>query len=166
MVLCDGESSETYLFTKNIHGDITRIVNANGNLQVSYTYDAHGNRTVTYNSNTSNTIGIILRVGQIIISSLTPFGYRGYCYDANTGLYYLQSRYYDPNTGRFINADSTDYLNVSGTVLGCNLFIYCENDPVNNVDPTGTLKIKTFLISMLIDSALFVIAKKLLFYLG
>ena len=60
----------------------------------------------------------------------------------STVLYYLQSRYYDPNTGRFINADSTDYLNATGTVLGCNLFIYCENDPVNNVDPTGRVSHK------------------------
>ena len=137
MVVYDGESTITYLFTKNMHGDITRIVNANGTLMVSYTYDMHGNRTATYNSDTSNPLGVLLRIYQMVISTMNPFGYRGYCYDANTGLYYLQSRYYDPNTGRFINADSTDYLNVSGTVLGCNLFIYCENDPVNNVDPTG-----------------------------
>ena len=52
---------------------------------------------------------------------------------------YLQSRYYDPNTGRFINADDTDYLDATGTVLGCNLFAYCENDPVNFVDPRGTV---------------------------
>lgn len=70
---------------------------------------------------------------------LNPFGYRGYCYDADMGLYYLQSRYYDPNTGRFINADDTNYLNATGTVLGCNLFAYCENDPVNKVDPKGTV---------------------------
>ena len=102
----------------------------------------HGNRTATYNSDTSNPLGVLLRIYQMVISTMNPFGYRGYCYDVSTGLYYLQSRYYDPNTGRFINADSTDYLNVSGTVLGCNLFIYCENDPVNNVDPTGTISHK------------------------
>ncbi len=145
MVVYDGESTITYLFTKNMHGDITRIVTANGTLIVSYTYDMHGNRTATYNSDTSNPLGVLLRIYQMVISSMNPFGYRGYCYDANTGLYYLQSRYYDPNTGRFINADSTDYLNVSGTVLGCNLFIYCENDPVNNVDPTGCYGISNLL---------------------
>lgn len=72
----------------------------------------------------------------------TPFAYRGYCYDQYTGLYYLQSRYYDPETGRFINADDTTYLNATGTVLSCNLFAYCENDPVNSVDPTGSISIE------------------------
>ena len=56
------------------------------------------------------------------------------------GMYYLQSRYYDPNTGRFINADDTNYLNATGTVLGCNLFAYCENDPVNFSDSTGEIR--------------------------
>ena len=75
---------------------------------------------------------------------LNPFAYRGYCYDYDMGMYYLQSRYYDPNTGRFINADNTNYLDATGTVLGCNLFAYCENDPVNNVDPRGTVPYKFF----------------------
>lgn len=71
------------------------------------------------------------------ISILNPFGYRGYCYDGYAGFYYLQSRYYDTNTGRFINADDTNYLNATGTVLGCNLFAYCENDAVNYIDENG-----------------------------
>ena len=71
------------------------------------------------------------------LSNVNPFTYRGYCYDYDIGMYYLQSRYYDPEVGRFINADDTNYLNATGTVLGCNLFAYCENDPVNNVDPKG-----------------------------
>ena len=58
-------------------------------------------------------------------------------YDTDTGLYYLQSRYYDPKTGRFINADDTAYIGSSGTAIGDNIYTYCENDPVNNVDYTG-----------------------------
>ena len=61
-----------------------------------------------------------------------PFRYRGYCYDEETGWYYLQSRYYDPVTGRFLNADSQ----INPGVLGTNLFAYCENNPVNMSDPT------------------------------
>ena len=160
MIITDGDSSRTYLFVKNMQGDITRIVDTSGNLQVSYTYDAYGNRTAKLNSGFSKPTDIMLYMWQMYVNIFNPFGYRGYCYDANTGLYYLQSRYYDPNTGRFINADSTDYLNVSGTVLGCNLFIYCENDPVNNVDPTGNKKItfKTWLIEYTIDAALMILS--------
>ncbi|MEE0006397.1 MAG: RHS repeat-associated core domain-containing protein [Ruminococcus sp.] len=64
--------------------------------------------------------------------------YRGYVYDTDTGLYYLQSRYYDPQTGRFINADDTAYVDTnSGTTLSTNMFAYCENNHINNVDYTG-----------------------------
>ena len=59
------------------------------------------------------------------------FRYRGYVYDTDTGLYYLQSRYYDPKTGRFINADDTAFISSSGTVLSCNIFVYCENNSIN-----------------------------------
>jgi RHS repeat-associated protein len=89
-----------------------------------------------------------------LLRSFTPFGYRGYCYDTFTGLYYLQSRYYDPNTGRFINADDTNYLNSTGTVLGCNLFAYCENDPVNRVDPKGTLAISHKVAQLILGAVL------------
>ena len=66
-----------------------------------------------------------------------PIRYRGYYYDTETGLYYLQSRYYDPDTGRFINADDVAFLGATGTVLSRNLFVYCENNPVVLFDPTG-----------------------------
>lgn len=66
-----------------------------------------------------------------------PFRYRGYVYDEETGFYYVSSRYYDPEVGRFINADESTYLGASGTVLGYNLFAYCENNPVNYEDPSG-----------------------------
>ena len=63
--------------------------------------------------------------------------YRGYVYDKETELYYLQSRYYDPEVGRFINSDDVDYIGYSGRQLSYNLFAYCENDAVNGWDPTG-----------------------------
>lgn len=69
---------------------------------------------------------------------VSPFTYRGYCYDYDIELYYLQSRYYSAEIGRFINADSTDYLGATGTVLSFNLFAYCENNPTNEIDYTGT----------------------------
>ncbi len=67
--------------------------------------------------------------------SLNPFRYRGYYYDIETGLYYLQSRYYNPEWGRFLNADG--YVSTGTGVLGYNMFAYCNNNPVMKVDPNG-----------------------------
>ena len=64
-----------------------------------------------------------------------PLAYRGYVFDQESGLYYLQSRYYDPEIGRFINADSQ--LNQKDGILGFNMFAYCHNNPVMHSDPTG-----------------------------
>jgi len=69
-----------------------------------------------------------------------PFRYRGYYYDIETGFYYLNSRYYDPAVGRFINADS--YATTGQGVLGSNMFAYCLNNPVNRVDQSGSLSTK------------------------
>ena len=71
------------------------------------------------------------------IANKNPFRYRGYYYDTETGLYYLQSRYYDPEVGRFINCDDVNYIGVTGTAISYNLFAYCENNPVNWKDNTG-----------------------------
>ena len=138
-------SVDTYYYLKNAQGDITNIVSAAGKKMVSFTYDIFGKRTVEYQANGSTNPGQIELLTQMKADLLNPFAYRGYCYDYDMGMYYLQSRYYDPNTGRFINADDTNYLNATGTVLGCNLFAYCENDPVNNVDPKGTVAISTII---------------------
>ena len=64
-----------------------------------------------------------------------PFRYRGYVYDEETGWYYLQSRYYNPEVGRFISADV--YLSTGQGVLGHNAYAYCGNNPMNNSDPSG-----------------------------
>ena len=115
-----------YLYVKNPQGDIVAIINESGVPVVRYIYDAWGNTTITTDSGYENLI------------NLSPFAYRGYCYDNDIKMYYLQSRYYDPKICRFINADSSEYLGATGTVLSCNLFAYCENDPVDYVDYTGT----------------------------
>ena len=65
-----------------------------------------------------------------------PLRYRGYVYDNETELYYLQSRYYDPDVGRFINADA--FASTSQGILGNNMFAYCRNNPVSRIDPSGT----------------------------
>lgn len=73
---------------------------------------------------------------------------RGYYFDDELGLYYLQSRYYDPEIGRFISADSIEYLNPD-SINGLNLYAYCSNNPVMNIDPNGE-----FLFSFLASLAI------------
>ena len=97
---------------------------ATGNLQVSYTYDAWG-KPLTATGPMAATVGAI-----------NPLRYRGYVYDAETGLYYLQSRYYNPETGRFINADG--YATTGQGFLGNNMFAYCLNSPLLFVDSSGS----------------------------
>ena len=67
---------------------------------------------------------------------VNPFRYRGYIYDTETGFYYSQSRYYDPEIGRFINADG--YVTTDQGFAGCNMFLYCGNNPVNYQDVDGS----------------------------
>ena len=82
------------------------------------------------------------------IGNLNPFRYRGYYYDTETELYYLQTRYYDPETGRFITIDGIEYLDPE-TINGLNLYAYCGNNPVMNVDPTGTFFLMALLIGLI-----------------
>ena len=118
--------SVLYIYRKNLQGDITGIYSREGNLLVSYRYDAWGKVTAT------NVVGN--STGNTLISR-NPYLYRGYRYDRETGLYYLNSRYYDPETGRFINADI--YVSTGQGVLGSNMFVYCLNNPATLVDYDG-----------------------------
>ena len=114
-----------YFFRRTVNGDIIAILNTSGEVVVTYEYDPWGN---------------ILSTGGSMAATLgadNPFRYRGYYYDNESGFYYLQSRYYDPATGRFLNADDTAYIGASGTILGYSLFAYCENNPVSYMDSTG-----------------------------
>ena len=116
-------NGKMFYYVKNVQGDIVKILDEDGISYASYVYDSWGN---------------ILSQSEDEQSSINPLRYRGYVYDEDTTLYYLQSRYYDPTTGRFINADDTAYVDTnSGTPLSTNMFAYCENNPVNKVDPNG-----------------------------
>ena len=125
VAMADG-SNKFYYYIYNLQGDVIALADAStGKLAVTYTYDAWG-KLVKLEDTTANSVG-----------TLNPFRYRGYYYDTETGLYYLQSRYYDPEVGRFINADrfaTADYTNV----LGTNTYAYCNNNPIINIDTTGT----------------------------
>ena len=129
----NGGSYITYFYALNQQGDVVKIFrslpsrDSNGNLNglteavyATYTYDAWGN--------------ILSQSGSM--ASTNPLRYRGYYYDSETGFYYLQSRYCDPATRRFINADvysSTD----SSDAVSCNMFAYCGNNPTSRSDETG-----------------------------
>ena len=120
-------------FVKNLQGDIISIVplDFNGDVQLNMEYDAWGKPIYAQASSAAE--GLLMAM----LMAVTNVGYRGYFYDFDTGLYYLRSRYYDPETGRFINADDTAYLGYDSSPLSLNLFAYCENNPVNDSDFTG-----------------------------
>ena len=119
-------ATEEYLFVKNIQGDILYVYSSTGNKLVSYVYDAWGNIISTTYSNGGGTSA----------ARFNPFTYRGYYRDSETGMYYLNSRYYNPKMGRFISADA--YVSTGQGLLGYNMYAYCLNNPVNYVDPSGT----------------------------
>ena len=122
MVYSGLSASGTYYFQRNLLGDVIGIYDTNGTKVGGYAYDAWGNCTITLNSN-----GIATR---------NPIRYRGYYYDEDTKLYYLNARYYNPEWRRFISPDDTGYLDPE-SVNGLNLYTYCNNDPVNYCDPSG-----------------------------
>ena len=135
-----------FVFRKNISGDITSIFDKNGQECARYTYDAWGNHRVLVEINgeyidISNNIDYTNNIGNI-----NPFRYRGYYFDVESSLYYLNTRYYDPAIGRFINADEITILDETRSQIhGLNLYMYCGNNPVMNVDPSGRSFLAIFL---------------------
>ena len=105
-----------YAYVKNLQGDVIAILDAAGNVVVSYVYDAWG-APIGKSGSMAETLGIV-----------QPFRYRGYVFDEETGLYYLRSRYYNPRWGRFVNADC---------IYSANCFAYCENAPIAFFDEDG-----------------------------
>ena len=117
-----------YFYVKNLQGDILKVITATGTEAATYTYDAWGK--------------LLTSTGDM--AEVNPLRYRGYFYDAETGLYYLQSRYYDPEVSRFINPDVFATSDIDG-VLAANMFAYCENNPIRNTDSTGTIGADTLI---------------------
>ena len=121
----------TYYYAHNWRGDITSIYDGDGNMVAKYEYDAWGNVLTVTNSNNSEI------TDPNHIANLNPFRYRSYYYDSESGFYYLMSRYYDPVTHRFLNADG--YFQSGDGILDTNMNAYCRNNPLNNIDKYGTL---------------------------
>ena len=108
-----------YYYLKNQQGDVYKIVDQDGEVVGSYTYDPWGK--------------VLTCTGTM--AEINPIRYRSYYYDTETGYYYLQSRYYDPELGRFISADS--YASTGQGILGHNVFAYCLNNPIAQKDQFG-----------------------------
>ena len=115
---------DTYYYVTNIQGDVVGILNEDGEEVIHYGYDAYGQ--LLYDG--------VGDIGRILLEC-NPLTYRGYVYDGETGLYYLQSRYYDPALGRFINADA--FASTGQGLIGNNMFAYCLNNPIMFADFTG-----------------------------
>ena len=122
-----------YYYITNLQGDVMRIVDASQNIVTSYDYDPYGK--------------VISATGTL--ANINPLRYRGYVYDQETGFYYLQSRYYDPAIGRFLNADS--YASTGQGIIGSNMLAYCSNNPINSCDTTGKLAVASYSIGTAID---------------
>ena len=141
-----------YYYVLNAQGDVIALADQNGNLIAKYSYDPWGKLlSVTPNGWLDEQNAYYLEVAEA-----NPLRYRGYYYDAETGFYYLQSRYYDPEIGRFINADSYASTDATG-LLSTNMFAYCENDPVNRSDPSGEWFLQAAAIGAATDVALYLV---------
>ncbi|MBE6865610.1 MAG: RHS repeat-associated core domain-containing protein [Ruminococcaceae bacterium] len=128
--IVSGTTQDTYYYQIDGKGEIVGLTDDAGNIVVKYTYDAWGNPISITDAN-GNAI-----TGGNEIGLINPFRYKSYYYDTDTGLYYLNSRYYDPQVCRFVSADNA-ISGVGGDVRGYNLFSYCFNNPVNLDDSTG-----------------------------
>ena len=136
--------NETYFYRKDAQGNIISLLDKNGSAVVEYKYDAWGNHAILDGNGNDLASGV---------GVLNPFRYRSYYYDEETDLYYLQTRYYDPELGRFLSQDDVSYL-APDSINGLNLYAYCSNNPVMNVDPTGCLLFEIF--ALLVTSVLVV----------
>ena len=124
-------TEEIYTYVKNLQGDVIRILDKDGTDVVVYTYDPWGVPEV---------------YGDSDLAAINPCSYRGYYYDEETGYYYLQSRYYDPENGRFINPDEPLVVQLSSSTFAiANIFSYCNNNPVHDSDATGYLSFNSLL---------------------
>ena len=121
------KAQQSFQITVVILPPLYQVHNETGTLLMSYNYDAWGSCAYTSHNGGSSTAAYY-----------NPFRYRGYYYDSDLTMYYLNSRYYDQVTGRFISADDVGYLGANGDLNSYNMYAYCGNNPVMYVDHLGT----------------------------
>lgn len=120
-----------YYYVLNLQGDVVQLRNSSYAVVANYTYDAWGKLLgVTSSSGTAIT-------SDTHIANVNPIRYRGYFYDTETKLYYCNSRYYDPQIKRFINADDIGFLGINNDYNSYNLYAYCGNNPIVREDTGG-----------------------------
>lgn len=122
-----------FLYQRNILGEIYGIINTSGKLFVKYDYTAFGVPTITLGSGLNSSENSI---AQILVEQ-NIYMYKGYVYDSDTELYYCQTRFYNPEIGRWISIDDISYLD-SSSIDGLNLYAYCVNSPIMYSDSSGT----------------------------
>ena len=127
----NGTTFNTYYYLRNAQNDIVKLIDSSGSTVVEYCYDSWG-KLLSISGSLASTLG-----------KNNPFRYRGYVYDEETGFYYLQSRYYNPEVGRFISADVL--LSTGQGVIGHNAYAYCLNNPVNREDSNGNWSMPNWL---------------------
>jgi RHS repeat-associated protein len=126
-----------YAYLRNAQNDIVGLIDGSGTQVVKYKYSTWGEGTVL--EDTSN----------VSLGTKNPYRYRGYRFDSETGLYYLQSRYYNPQWGRFLNADDLTVLSIDqGNLLQYNNFTYCLNNPVNMLDFGGNIPQWVYIVTI------------------
>ena len=134
----NGEKETHYTVITNAVGDVVALYTSDGIPVGTYSYDPYGGITeISRNDNYKDKDGILEK---------NPFRYRSYYFDTETGWYYLNSRYYDPQVKRFINGDDPSYLGVGDEINSYNLYVYCDGDPVNGNDPAGCFDVSGFAI--------------------
>ena len=135
-----------FYFLKNLQGDVIALVDKSGKVVARYSYDAWGVCTIQSDTSGCN------------IAMINPYRYRGYYYDTEIGMYYLQSRYYDPSVGRFVNGDDVNiFVLLQQTTLCNNLYCYCENSPIINLDIRGFAKINIKWVWWTVDAIIWLI---------
>ena len=118
-------NAANYMYRKNVFGDVTELYSESGEVVGRYSYSAYGECVVEQDAGG--------------IATKNPIRYRGYYYDESLSMYYLKSRYYDPELGRFMTIDSVTYI--SASINGTNLYAYCYGNPIRYFDPKGTYSI-------------------------